>query len=159
MQFLGMYQKDTCTSVCIIAKTLKQPICPSANEWIKKMWCIPGSPTLQADSLPFEPQLKLIHTHTHKHTYNETVLVCMLLLHLCPTLLSLYGQQPTRLLSIGFSRQEYWSALPSLPTGDLPDPETKLVSPMSPALPHRFFTTSTTWEYSVIKRNKIMPFA
>jgi len=23
-----------------IAKTWKQPRCPSTNEWIKKMWCI-----------------------------------------------------------------------------------------------------------------------
>ena len=37
--------KDTCTPVLIaalytIAKTWKQPKCPSAEEWIKKMWCI-----------------------------------------------------------------------------------------------------------------------
>ena len=48
---LGMYvektliQKDTCTSMFIaalftIAKTWKQPKCPSTDEWIKKMWYI-----------------------------------------------------------------------------------------------------------------------
>ena len=37
-------------------------------------------------------------------------------------------------LSMGFSRQEYWSRLPYPPSGDLPDPEIELVSPASPAL-------------------------
>jgi len=35
---------------------------------------------------------------------------------------------------MGFSRQEYWSALPWSPPGDIPDPRIKLVSPESPAL-------------------------
>ena len=48
-------------------------------------------------------------------------------------------------LSMGFSRQEYWSGLPC-PPGDLPDPGTEPTSLMSPALAGRFFTTSTTWE-------------
>ena len=37
-------------------------------------------------------------------------------------------------LSMGFSRQEYWSGLPCLPTGDLPKPEIKPVSSVSPEL-------------------------
>ena len=41
-------------------------------------------------------------------------------------------------LSMGFSRQEYWSGLPCPPPGDLPSPEIK---PASPALAGRFFTT------------------
>ena len=41
-------------------------------------------------------------------------------------------------LSMGFSRQKYWSGLPFLPPGDLPDPEIK---PKSPALAGGFFTT------------------
>ena len=49
-------------------------------------------------------------------------------------------------LSMGFSRQEYWSGLPCLPSGDLPGPWTEPVSLMSPALVGGFFTTSTTWE-------------
>ena len=40
-----------------------------------------------------------------------------------------------------FFRQEYWSELPSPPPGDLPDPGIKPVSPVSPALADRFFTT------------------
>ena len=49
-------------------------------------------------------------------------------------------------LSMGFFRQEYWSGLPCPPPGDLPDPEIKLVSLMSPALAREFFTTSANWE-------------
>ena len=48
---LGIYsdktiiRKDTCTpmftpALFIIAKTWKQPKCPSTDEWIKKMWYI-----------------------------------------------------------------------------------------------------------------------
>ena len=48
-------------------------------------------------------------------------------------------------LSMGFSRQEYWSGLPFPSPGDLPSTEIKSVSLMFPALVGRFFTTSTTW--------------
>ena len=41
-------------------------------------------------------------------------------------------------LSIGFSRQEYWSGWPFPSPGDLPDPGIKPESPTSAA---RFFTT------------------
>ena len=44
-------------------------------------------------------------------------------------------------LSLGFSRQEYWSVLPFLPPGDIPDPRTEPASPMSLALAGMFFTT------------------
>ena len=49
-------------------------------------------------------------------------------------------------LSIGFSRQEYWSGLPFPSPGGLPDPGIEPVSLASPALAGEFFTTSTTWE-------------
>ena len=41
-------------------------------------------------------------------------------------------------MSMGFSRQEYWSGLEFPPSGDLPDPGIK---PASPALAGEFFTT------------------
>ena len=64
---LGMYldktitQKDTCTPMFIaalftIAKTWKQPKCPSTDEWIKKMWDI------------------YIYIYTHIHTHNGILL-------------------------------------------------------------------------------------
>ena len=44
-------------------------------------------------------------------------------------------------LSMGFSRQEYWSGLPLPPPGDLPDPGIEPVSLASPALAGGFLTT------------------
>ena len=50
------------------------------------------------------------------------------------------------LLSMGFSRQEYWSGLPCPLPRDLPYPGMEPASLMPPALAGGFFTTSTTWE-------------
>ena len=47
-------------------------------------------------------------------------------------------------LSMGLSRQEYWSGLPYPPPGDLKNPGIKPTSLMSPALAGKFFTTSAT---------------
>ena len=49
-------------------------------------------------------------------------------------------------LSLGFSRQEYWSGLPCPPPEDLSNPAIEPSSLTSPALAGRFFTTSATWE-------------
>ena len=57
------------------------------------------------------------------------------------TLWTLTCQTP---LSMGFSRQDYLSGLPSPPPGDLPNPGIEPKSLMTPALAGGFFTT--TWE-------------
>ena len=49
----------------------------------------------------------------------------------CPTLCDPMACSPPGLLSVGFSRQEYWSGLPSPSQGELPDPS---IEPGSPAL-------------------------
>ena len=49
-------------------------------------------------------------------------------------------------LSVGFSRQEYWSELPCPPPGDLPSPGIERASLTSPALGGGSFTTRATWE-------------
>ena len=67
-------------------------------------------------------------------------------LHSCLTLCDPRTVAYQAPLSMGFSRQEYWSGLPCPPPRDLPDPRIKPASLMSPALAVRFFTTSTTWE-------------
>ena len=59
-------------------------------------------------------------------------------------------------LSMGFSRQEYWSGLLCPPPGGLPNPGIKHVSLMSPALAGRFFTTSTTQEAHNILYNLLI---
>ena len=52
-------------------------------------------------------------------------------------------------LSMGFTRQEYWSGLTFPTSRDLPDPGLKLMSPVSPALSGGFFTTSSNWEANI----------
>ena len=59
------------------------------------------------------------------------------------TLCTLAHQAP---LSMGFSRQEYWSALPFSAPGDLPNPVIAPMSLMSPTMAGKFFTTSGTRE-------------
>ena len=53
--------------------------------------------------------------------------------------------------SVEFPRQEYWSGLPFLSPGDLPDPGIEPASPASPALAGGFLTT----EPSIQNRNKL----
>ena len=67
---------------------------------------------------------------------NRYTLLCVhaKLLQLCLTLcdpMTVACQAP---LSIGFSRQQYWSGLSCPPPGNLPDPGIELLSFMSPAL-------------------------
>ena len=47
----------------------------------------------------------------------------------CPTLTTPWMVACQASLSMGFSRQEYWSGLPFPSPGDLPNPEIKLGSP------------------------------
>ena len=53
------------------------------------------------------------------------------------------------LLSMGFSRQEYWSGLPCSSPGDLPNPGIELPFLTSPPLAGGFFTTNATWEAQI----------
>ena len=73
--------------------------------------------------------------------------LCFVLYHVCSILSTCFVTPWTIAcqipLSMGFSRQEYWSGLPFPPPGDLPDPG---VEPTSPALIGRFFTTEQQGE-------------
>ena len=51
---------------------------------------------------------------------------------LCPTVCDSVEDNPPAPLSMGFSRQEYWSELPFPLPGDAPDPGMERVSPVSP---------------------------
>ena len=56
-------ERDTCTPMFIaalftIARTWKQPRCPSADEWIRKLWYI--------YTMDYSANT---HTHTHTHTH------------------------------------------------------------------------------------------
>ena len=76
-----------------VAKTWKQPKCPSAEEWIKEMWCrcTVEYPCVCAKSL--------------QYVWHFVIL----------------GTVAWHPLSMGLSRQEYWSGLPCPSPGDLPD--------------------------------------
>ena len=71
------------------------------------------------------------------------MLSCFSCVRLFATLWTVAHQAP---LSMGFSRQEYWSGLPCPPPGDPPNPGIEPTSLMSPALAAGFFTTSAILE-------------
>ena len=76
----------------------------------------------------------------------ERECVCLLSHFSCvPLFANLWTVACQAPLSMGFSRQEYWSGLLCPPPGDLPDPEIESMSLISPALAGRFLT-SATWE-------------
>ena len=61
-------------------------------------------------------------------------------------------------LSMGFSRQEYWSGLPFSSAQDLPDPGTEPTSLMCPALAGGFCTTSATSQGNIKNINNELDF-
>ena len=78
------------------------------------------------------------------------VLSCFICAQLSATPWTVAHQAP---LSMGFSRQEYWSRLPFPSPGDLPgDPGIEPTSLLSPTLANRFFTTSITCEMILINK-------
>ena len=54
-------------------------------------------------------------------------------------------------LSVGFSRQEFWSGLSCPPPGDLPNLGAETKSRISLALDGGFFTTSASWEAACLE--------
>ena len=72
--------------------------------------------------------------------------MCAKLLQSCPTLCNPWIIAHQAPLSMGFSRQEYWSGLLCPSSGDLPDPGMEFISLLSPALAGGVCITSATWE-------------
>ena len=70
--------------------------------------------------------------------------VCVLSCFSCIQLCDSIKCSPPGPSSMGSSRQEYWSRLPCPTPGDLPNPEIKPKSLMSPAVAGRFFTLVQT---------------
>ena len=87
--------------------------------------------------------IKLHASFTSQHIMSTVVLSCFSHAWLFTALWTVACRAP---LSMGFSRQEYWSGLPCPPSGALPDPGIEPTSLKSPALAGGFFTTSATWE-------------
>ena len=72
-------------------------------------------------------------------SFHVLYILCCLVAKSCLTLCDpMDCSLPGSSLSMGFFRQEYWSALPFSSPGDLPDLGIEL---MSPALTGRFFAT------------------
>ena len=99
---------------------LTSPSPPILHQEADLMGASTGSQEIGRElALPSHPHLGCLQTHQHQ-----------------ATLWTADRQAP---LSIGLSRQEYWSELPFPSPGDLPNPG---VEPMSPALAGRVFTLS-----------------
>ena len=84
--------------------------------------------------------VSLLHTLLRDKKKSLTCMYAQLLsrVQLSATTWIVAQQSP---LSMGFSRQEYWNALPFPSPGYLPNPGTEATSPVSPVLAGRFFTT------------------
>ena len=97
--------------------------------------------------------------------YNSCMCTCMPSCFGCVQLFAaLWAISCQASLSMGFSRQEYWTGLPSPTPEGLPDPGIEPASLKSPALAGKFFTTNATSEVLVsafkftTKRKKIIDF-
>ena len=77
------------------------------------------------------------------HVEDVPLFLCMLSHSVMSTPLQPHGLYHLTLLSMEFSRRDYWNGLPFPPTGDLPDPGMK---PASPKWAGGFFCPWTTWE-------------
>ena len=84
-------------------------------------------------ALPGQPWFQFLLLWTAQHHSNVSVLspCSVILIQLFATLWTVARQSP---LSMGFSRQEYWSGSPAPSPGDLPDPWVEPTSLVSPAL-------------------------
>ena len=135
-----------------IARTRKQPKCPSTEEWIK-LWYIHTveyySAIKRSRTVLFaETWMGLEIVIQSEDSQKEKNKCCMCLQSRSVMFNSLwpYGLQPARLLCPwGFSRQECWSGLLCPPPGDCPNPEIKPTSPISPALTGRFSNAAYKW--------------
>ena len=88
-----------------------------------------------------------VFSHAYDTSHYHTISSCMygggLVAKSCPTLATPWTVVWHAPLSVGFSRQKYWSGLPFPSPGDLPDPG---IEPGSPALAGGCFTIWATRE-------------
>ena len=103
--------------------------------WRSSGWTSPSTAGVQVQSLMGE-----LRSHTRVHA---CVLSRFSHVQLFATLRTAACQAS---LSVGLSRQEYWSGLPGPPQGDLSGPVIKPVSLTSLELAGGFFTISATWK-------------
>ena len=93
--------------------------------------------SLHSSSGPTHTPVKITHEMSQITTCIHAKLISHVRLFVTPWTVA--HQAP---LSMGFSRQGYWSGLPFPPPGNLPHAGIKPASLESPALAGRFFTTA-----------------
>src|SRR5574337_795595 len=119
-EFIFVYGVRKCSS--FIARTWKQLRCPSADEWIRKLWYIYTMEYYSAIKkntmesvlmrwMKLESIIQSEVSQKEKHQYSMLLLLlsCFSHVRLCVTPETAAHQAP---LSLGFSRQEHWSGLP-----------------------------------------------
>ena len=96
-----------------------------------------GSRSLKMHACEMRPEVNagsdgilICITSTRTYLLCVCMLSCFSHVQLFATLWTIASQDP---LSMGFSRQEYWSGFPCPPPGHLPDPGIKSMSLKSPA--------------------------
>ena len=82
-------------------------------------------------STPGSPSLHLACRWAKMWRGSASVHACA---QLCPLSVTPWAAARQAPLSMAFSKQEYWSGLPCLPPGDLPNPGIEPTSPEAPAL-------------------------
>ena len=135
-----------CDPTCCAARFL----CPwgfSRQEYWSGLPCLPPGDLPHPGIKPVSPIASILRASLALPGFSEVCNTRMLSRISCVWvfgILCIVAHQAP--LSMGFSKKEYWSGLPCLLPGDLPDPGIKPASLMSPALAVRFYTTSATWE-------------
>ena len=76
------------------------------------------------------------------HSITHYMCACMLSLSVVSNFLQPWTVAHQAPLSVGFSRQEYWSGLPFPPPEDFPSPGVEPVFPAAPMLAGELFTTA-----------------
>ena len=114
---------------------------PSIAQFSLPCMCVQMLSYLQSQSF-----LNVYHVSSQQSLCTIVSYACVKFLRLCPILCDPMDVARQASLSMGFSRQEYWSGLPFPSPGDLPDPGIEPRSLMSPALAGRLFTTSAPGE-------------
>ena len=90
-----------------------------------------GCTTMGICFIPLKYTLKMVKTVNFTYTLHACMLSCFSRVQPFVTLWTVARQAP---LSMGLSRQEYWSGLPCSPPGDLSNPMIEPISPASPSL-------------------------
>ena len=112
---------------CILPDTLSSFTSTGAEDWGADL-------DLQVSIFMFlAPSIALLTLFLRQKVTGVQTCVCVQLLQLCPTLLTLQTVAHQPPLCMGFFRQEYWSGFPCPPLEDLLNPGIKLASPTSPA--------------------------